>query len=187
MNIYILAALGVALILAIIYLLPHFKAAIRSHRRSQIVRRGPELKSTPEIRAAAELGDTVACHFMAQKAMGDNNIEEASKWAHHPAIMGDPKAQNMLAMLYESTTEYFGITRDTATAAKWYRRAAEQGDADAQFRLATLYDWGGEDDPARPFPFPQDKGEAMRLYKLAAAQGHGTAQHMLQTLVRSPD
>ena len=73
---------------------------------------------------------------------------------------GDPKAQLVLAIMYDDGD---GVSQNYAEAVKWYRAAADQGDAGAQFDLAPMYEEG--------HGVPQDYAQAASLYRKSAEQG----------------
>lgn len=88
------------------------------------------------------------------------------------ARLGDPKAQTLIAELYDRG---LGIPRDPKEAAAWYKIAAGNGDREAQFGYAVKL-LEGEYVAA-------DRAEAKRLLKLAADDGHATAAFNYAQLV----
>jgi uncharacterized protein len=55
------------------------------------------------------------------------------------AERGDPRAQTVIAFMYETGR---GLPQDPVLAAQWYHRAARQGYSRAQHMLGLLYDKG---------------------------------------------
>lgn len=80
------------------------------------------------------------------------------------AQLGDPKAQTLIAELYDRG---LGVPRDPKEATAWYEIAAGNGDREAQFGYAVKLLEGKYADG--------DRVEAKRLLKLAADDGHATA------------
>lgn len=87
------------------------------------------------------------------------------------AQRGNPKAQRMLADMYEGGA---GVPRDYAEAFKWYLLAAHKGDVLAQFMVAQMY-YAGKGGP-------KDPEAAFKWYRLAAEKGHTYAQYNLGVL-----
>lgn len=96
---------------------------------------------------------------------------QALRWYFEAARAGDPQAQFLLGLKYETGTD---VARDLATAADWYEKAAVQGYPEAQFKLATLLEHGRgrEADPVA----------ARQWYERAAQAGFGPAQYNLAVL-----
>jgi TPR repeat protein len=80
------------------------------------------------------------------------------------AQMGDPKAQTLLAELYDRG---LGVARDPKEATAWYGIASKNNDREAQFGYAVKLLEGKY--------VEKDRAEAKRLLKLAADSGHATA------------
>lgn len=80
------------------------------------------------------------------------------------AQLGDPKAQTLIAELYDRG---LGVPQDPKEAAAWYKIAAANGDRDARFGYAVKLLEGKH--------VAADREEARRLMKLAADDGHATA------------
>jgi TPR repeat protein len=80
------------------------------------------------------------------------------------AQLGDPKAQTLIAELYDRG---LGIARDPKEATAWYGIAAKNNDREAQFGYAVKLLEGKYVD--------KNPAEAKRLMKLAADSGHATA------------
>ncbi len=87
------------------------------------------------------------------------------------ADRGNPKAQCMLANMYESG---LGVVRDYTEAFKWYLSAAMKGDPIAQFMVAQMYYEGKGG--------PKDHREAAKWYRKAAEKGHIHAQNNMGVL-----
>jgi uncharacterized protein len=81
---------------------------------------------------------------------------------------GDPNAQFILAVLYETGLD---VSKDLIKAAEWFQKAAEQGDIEAQFKLAHMYEKGEG--------IPKDSTKAVEWYRKAAEQGYSNAQFAL--------
>ncbi|MBO6783709.1 MAG: sel1 repeat family protein [Alphaproteobacteria bacterium] len=94
------------------------------------------------------------------------------RWYHEQARAGNPTAQFLLAIKYETGTD---VPRDLARAADLYEKAARQGHADAQFKIATFLETGSgvarDDDAARTW------------YRAAALNGHAPAQFNLGSML----
>ena len=93
---------------------------------------------------------------------------ETLRWYHVQAEAGDPKAQFLLAIKYETGTD---VAQDMDKARELYIRAARQGHADAQFKLATIL--------ASDANYGVGKEAVRQWYWAAALQGHGPAQYNL--------
>ena len=87
---------------------------------------------------------------------------------HTAAVMGDARAQNNLAGMYDVGV---GVPQDPVEAVRWYRRAGEQGLVWAQLNLAHMYREG--------LGVLQNHSEAVRWYRKAAEQGDSYAQFYL--------
>ncbi len=81
------------------------------------------------------------------------------------AQLGDPAAQTLIAVLYESG---LGIKRDMNEATQWYKFAAENGSREAQFSYALKLLEGKY--------VNKDKNAARGLLKKSADAGHSAAQ-----------
>lgn len=84
------------------------------------------------------------------------------------AEKGDPRAQTMVAIMYE---EGRGIQQDHKIANEWYMRAAQQGYARAQYLLGARYSIG--------LGVAKNDAEAFKWIKSAAENGHFFAQYQL--------
>ena len=93
---------------------------------------------------------------------------ETLRWYHVQAEAGDPRAQFLLAIKYETGT---GVPQDREKARELYNRAARQGHADAQFKLATIL--------ASDADYGVGSEDVRQWYRAAALQGHGPAQFNL--------
>jgi len=80
------------------------------------------------------------------------------------AKLGDPKAQTLIAELYDKG---LGVSRDSEEATGWYRIASGNGDRDAHFGYAVKLLEGRH--------VERDVEKAKALMKLAADEGHATA------------
>jgi len=80
------------------------------------------------------------------------------------AKLGDPKAQTLIAELYDKG---LGVSRDPKEATAWYAIASGNKDREAQFGYAVKLLEGKH--------VAKDIAEAKRLLKLAADDGHATA------------
>ncbi len=89
----------------------------------------------------------------------------AFKLALPRAQLGDPAAQTLIAVLYESG---LGIKRDMNEATQWYKFAAENGSREAQFSYALKLLEGKY--------VSKDKNAARGLLKKSADAGHSAAQ-----------
>lgn len=97
---------------------------------------------------------------------------ETLRWYHARAEAGDPRAQFLLAVKYETGTD---VPRDLGKARELYVRAARQGHADAQFKAGTLAQDAAASD--------EDQKVARDWYQAAAIQGHVPAQYNLAVLL----
>lgn len=132
--------------------------------------------------------------------LGDGNFEAAAPDLRILADRGNPRAQVMLGMMYESG---HGVPQDEGEARRLYEMAAAQGHSPSFGRLGRMYEFGrggtqdvakavdlyergiaaGDDWSAfmRAFQYETGEGaehnmaEAVRLYRLAAEQGHTRA------------
>lgn len=84
------------------------------------------------------------------------------------AAKGDPHAQFLMGMLYDSGK---GVAQDQATAASWYRKAAKQGHQMAQVFLGVLLYTGQG--------VKQDYAESARWFRTPADSGNNQAQFYL--------
>lgn len=111
-----------------------------------------------------------------QKAAAQTGVpegySETLRWYHERAAAGDPRAQFLLAVKYETGTD---VARDMAKARELYIQAARQGHADAQFKAGTLAQAQATSDA-------QSK-VAQDWYQAAAVQGHGPAQYNLAVML----
>ena len=120
---------------------------------------------------------------------------------------GDPEAQKVLAIMYDSGN---GIEKNPQEALYWYIRSAEQGNPLVQYQVGTKYfhgdgteqdyaeaaKWwelsanGGQVDAQfnlglmyyRGLAMEKNDIKAMDLFKKAAEQGHGYAQYSLAVM-----
>lgn len=97
-----------------------------------------------------------------------DDIETALRLARRLAEQDNPRAQNLLGLIYVLGR---GVPRDQAEAQRWFRRATDLGDPDAPAHIARMhYDGRG---------VPQDFAEAARWYRLAADRNNPRAQFNL--------
>lgn len=97
---------------------------------------------------------------------------QAMRWYFDAAAAGNPQAQFMLGLKYETGTD---VARDYRTAADWYERAARQGYPEAQFKLASLLERG--------LGRSADAAAAAQWYERAARAGFAPAQYNLAVLI----
>jgi len=97
---------------------------------------------------------------------------ETLRWYHVQAEAGDPKAQFLLAIKYETGTD---VAQDMDKARELYIRAARQGHADAQFKAGTF----AQADAARDGQLKV----AEDWYRASALQGHAPAQYNLAVML----
>jgi len=96
------------------------------------------------------------------------------RWYHEQAQAGNPAAQFLLGIKYETGTD---VPKDLARAAQLFEQAAKQGYADAQFKLASLLETGRG--------VETDKDAAEAWYRTAAFDGHAPAQYNLALMLLS--
>ena len=108
---------------------------------------------------------------VAQTAVPEG-YSEVLRWYHERSAAGDPRAQFLLAVKYETGTD---VARDMAKARELYIQAARQGHADAQFRAGTL----AQDEATSDAQLKV----AQDWYQGAAIQGHGPAQYNLAVML----
>ena len=108
---------------------------------------------------------------VAQTAVPEG-YSEVLRWYHERSAAGDPRAQFLLAVKYETGTD---VARDMAKARELYIQAARQGHADAQFRAGTL----AQDEATSDAQLKV----AQDWYQAAAIQGHGPAQYNLAVML----
>jgi TPR repeat protein len=107
----------------------------------------------------------------AYSAMKRGDFDNAMSELKPLAAKGDPDAEFLLGMLYDSGK---GVARNQATAASWYRKAAEQKHLFAQVYLGALY-YSGQG-------VKQNYGEAARWFRGPAAAGNDQAQFYLGSM-----
>jgi len=113
-----------------------------------------------------------AAQVAAAQTSVPGGYSETLRWYHERAAAGDPRAQFLLAIKYETGTD---VTRDMAKARELYIQAARQGHADAQFRAGTLAQAEATSDAQLKV--------AQDWYQAAAIQGHGPAQYNLAVML----
>ena len=113
-----------------------------------------------------------AAQVAAAQTSVPGGYSETLRWYHERAAAGDPRAQFLLAIKYETGTD---VARDMAKARELYIQAARQGHADAQFKAGTLAQAGATSDAQLKV--------AQDWYQAAAIQGHGPAQYNLAVML----
>ena len=104
----------------------------------------------------------------AVQAMEQGDFKTALDELRPLAAKGDPHAQFLMGMLYDSGK---GVAQDQATAASWYRKAAKQGHLMAQVFLGVLLYTGQG--------VKQDYAESARWFRTPADSGDNQAQFYL--------
>lgn len=99
---------------------------------------------------------------------------ETLRWYHQQADAGNPVAQFLLGIKYETGTD---VPKDVARAAALFEMAARQGHADAQFKLASLLEAGRG--------VEMNRAAAETWYRTAALRGHAPAQYNLSLMLLS--
>lgn len=94
------------------------------------------------------------------------------RWYFRAAEAGDPEAQLLLGIRYESGIDF---EHSDEKAADWYERAARQGLPEAQFKLAVMLAEGRGRAKNAP--------DAVAWYRKAADQGYAPAQYNLGVLL----
>ena len=110
----------------------------------------------------------VAQAYAAAEVEVPETYGDAVRWYHKAAKNGDPEAQFLLAIKYETGTD---VLRNKAKALTWFKRAAEQGHVEAQFKLALFYSEAGSEF--------RDLPKAVRWTEASARNGYGPAQYNL--------
>ena len=100
--------------------------------------------------------------------LAESAVAQPYSGAVKAAENGDPHAQFMLALMYDTGD---GVPRDYVNAVKWFRRAAEGGYDVAQAKLGLMYlvGWGVLPNTER----------AVHWYRLAAEQGYVIAERRM--------
>jgi uncharacterized protein len=104
----------------------------------------------------------------ATDAIKVQDYDKAAKILQEVAKGGEPDAQFLLAMMYETGR---GVKEDDQEAFKWYKAAAERGHQTAQNNLGQMYRQGKG--------VKADMKEAARWFRAAAEQGNSVAQYNL--------
>jgi uncharacterized protein len=107
----------------------------------------------------------------AAEAIQKGDFQTALSEVRPLASQGDPNAQFLLGMLYDSGQ---GVPQDHAAAAAWYRKAAEQDHVLAQVYLGVLLCMGQG--------VKRDYGKAARCFRKPAESGNDVAQFYLGAL-----
>ena len=127
--------------------------------------------------ALAELGDPQAQLDVGYRYANGNGVNKdavkALKWYLKAAEQGQPRAQYLLALMYD--TGLGPVEKNKASSLSWLRKSADQGYAKAQFLLGLYYSNG--------LGVPKDKTIAFSYYKKAAEQGDAVAQHNLACML----
>jgi TPR repeat protein len=110
----------------------------------------------------------------AWRAYDAGDFQDALREALPLAQRGDPKAQQLVGMLYGNGQ---GVAKDYTEARRWFLKAADQGNARAQYDLGYMY--------ANGQGVRQDYAEASKWYGKAAEQGSAKGQYGLGYLYAS--
>lgn len=122
------------------------------------------------------IGNAVADHKDAEKALKAGNYGKAISHLQPLADKGDPKALAQLGQLYASGQ---GVATNHKKAVELFRKSAELGDADGAFGLGMAYNNGDA--------VLQDKPLAARWFKQAADGGHCRASYVLAGMLLRGD
>lgn len=94
-----------------------------------------------KLNKAADRGDTIAmnilgdCYFYGNNGIVEDK-EAAAQWYQEAAELGNPDAQNKLAICY---SHGWGVEQNNEKATYWYREAAERGHANAEILIGQCY------------------------------------------------
>lgn len=120
----------------------------------------------------------LSCVFLSGVALAQNappsGYTATLRWYHEQAKAGNPMAQFLLGIKYETGTD---VPRDLARAAELFEQAARKGHKDAQFKLASMLEAG------RGIAADRDAAEAW--YRAAAFEDHAPAQYNLSLMLLS--
>lgn len=128
------------------------------------------------IESAAASGSTEAIgslYYLAEIFHDATEADAAKRFAETAAERGDPRAQNILGIMY---FRGFGVSRDYAKSFMWLKKSAEAGDEFGQLNLADSFENG---DGIAP-----DQQEAVVWYVKAALQDNSNATQRLQILYK---
>jgi len=118
----------------------------------------------------------LSCVFLSGVALAQNappsGYTATLRWYHEQAKAGNPMAQFLLGIKYETGTD---VPRDLAQAAELFEQAARKGQKDAQFKLASMLEAG------RGIAVDRDAAEA--LYRAAAFKDHAPAQYNMSLML----
>ncbi|MBI5900146.1 MAG: sel1 repeat family protein [Rhodocyclales bacterium] len=152
-----------------------FKAAANSHAAAAWHWSQCQFDTQPvdawiQIERAGGMGHAIAQEWLGRRCLGEFGAEVrdyacARDWLARSASQGRPKAQTLLAYLFNSGQ---GGPVDTARALRLYKLAAEQGDLDAQNNVGEAFETGRGVD--------KNLHEAIRWYERAAESGLAVAQ-----------
>ena len=117
------------------------------------------------------LGLAVSAQAQAPSAAPEGYVGTLN-WYHQQADAGNPRAQFLLGIKYETGTD---VRQDLARAADLYELAARQGLPDAQFKFATFLETGRGR--------PADLAAAEIWYRAAALRAHPSAQYNLGVML----
>ncbi|MGA7799570.1 MAG: tetratricopeptide repeat protein, partial [Gammaproteobacteria bacterium] len=96
------------------------------------------------------------------------NHGRAAYWLHKAAVLGHPRAQYMLGLLY---SHGWGVPKSDGKALHWFAAAARNGYVQAMFHLGWMYHKGDV--------VPRDYAAGMRFMGRAARRGMADAQMAL--------
>lgn len=152
-----------------------YKAAASSHAAAAWHWGQCQLESQPaaawlQIERAGSMGHAIAQEWLGRRCLGEFGAETkdsacARDWLGRSASQGRPKAQTLLAYLFNTGQ---GGAVDTARALRLYKLAAEQGDMDAQNNVGEVFETGRG--------VEKNLAEAIQWYEKAAERGLGVAQ-----------
>ena len=123
-----------------------------------------------DIERAGGMGHAIAQEWLGRRCLGELGAVKtdfvcARDWLGRSASQGRPKAQTLLAYLFNSGQ---GGPVDASRALRLYKLAAEQGDADAQNNVGEMFETGRG--------VENNLGEAIQWYERAAERGLAVAQ-----------
>ncbi len=120
----------------------------------------------------------LSCVFLSGVALAQyappSRYTATLRWYHEEARAGNPTAQFLLGIKYETGTD---VPRDLALAAELFEQAARKGHKDAQFKLASMLEAGRG--------IAADRDAAQALYRAAAFEDHAPAQYNLSLMLLS--
>lgn len=101
----------------------------------------------------------------------DGDIKGALSTLTTLAQLGDPKAQQVLGVMYLNGQ---GVEKNPQQALTWFRQAAASGNEAAPYQLGLMYATGAG--------VARDGVQALKWYRLAAQRGQPNAQYQLGTM-----